>query len=233
MGDRQPEEKYRHEIKYVASEQQLALIGIGLRELAKLDVHAGKDGIYRIRSLYFDDCEDRGLQENLAGIDPREKFRIRVYNADAGRIALELKRKERGKTQKLSCPLTREQCESLMRGRPLPWRGGYPPVLTKLLAQMHTRLLRPAVIVEYERTPYVCRDGNVRVTMDRNISSSASFLRFLDPEIPRRPVMEAGSHILEVKFDQFLPDTLREAMEIGSLRQTTFSKYAICRMFHL
>ncbi len=233
MKSREVEEKYRHEMKYVASQRQLALIGMRLDRLAKLDAHAGDDGTYRIRSLYFDDFDNRCLEENMAGTDPREKFRIRIYNANPDKITLELKRKERGKTQKLACPLDREQCERLIRGQPLTWKAEYPPLLQKLLAQMHTRLMRPAVIVEYDRTPYVYRDGNVRVTMDRNISSSGAFGSFFKKEIPRRPVMEAGKHILEVKFDEFLPDTIKEAMELGTLRQTTFSKYYICRMYHL
>lgn len=73
---------------------------------------------------------------------------------------------------KLSCPLTEEQCRTLMKGVPLPMRPDYPPLLQKLLLQMRTRLLRPVIIVDYDRVPYVCKDGNVRITMDKNIPAS-------------------------------------------------------------
>lgn len=225
--------KYRHELKYVSSEKELALVKNRLDALMSLDSHVKEKGIYTIRSLYFDDYDNRCYGENEAGTDPREKFRIRIYNGSAERISLELKKKERGKTLKLSCPITKEQCRQLMRGQPLPFDNGYPPLLLKLLLQMRTRLLRPAVIVEYDRVPYVCRDGNVRITMDKNISSSNQLLGFLEPEIARRPVMERGSHILEVKYDEYLPDYIKNSLELGTLRQTSFSKFYLCRYYHM
>ena len=223
--------KYRHELKYVSSETELALVKGRLDHLISLDSHVKEKGIYSIRSLYFDDYDGRCYDENESGSDPREKFRIRIYNGSVSKITLELKKKERNKTLKLSCPLTEEQCRMLMKGVPLPMRPDYPPILQKLLLQMRTRLLRPVIIVEYDRVPYVCRDGNVRITMDRNISASRQLDRFLEPVIPRRPVMEKGSHILEVKYDEFLPDYIKTSLELGTLRQTSFSKFYLCRRF--
>ena len=135
-----------------------------LSGLISLDAHA-KNGHYTIRSLYFDDYDDRCLLENENGTAPREKFRIRIYNGSAERISLECKRKERGMTHKTSCPLTREQTELLMAGQILPNVADQPPLLQKLTAQMLTRRLRPVVIVEYERIPFVYRNGNVRITV--------------------------------------------------------------------
>ena len=224
--------KYRHELKYVASQMDLALIKNRLDHVIALDSHV-KNGIYTIRSLYFDDYDNRCYEENEAGTDPREKFRIRIYNGSASQITLELKKKERGKTLKLSCPLTEEQCRTLMKGIPLPYDNSYPPLLQKLLMQMRTRLLKPAVIVEYDRVPYVCRDGNVRITMDLNISSSNQIDKFLEPQIAKRPIMAAGEHILEVKFDEYLPDYIKNSMELGKLRQTSFSKFYLCRYYHM
>ncbi len=114
-----------------------------------------------------------------------------------------------------------------MKGVPLPMRPDYPPLLQKLLLQMRTRLLRPVIIVDYDRVPYVCKDGNVRITMDKNISASRQLDQFLEPVIPKRPVMEKGSHILEVKYDEFLPDYIKTSLELGTLRQTSFPNF-IC-----
>ena len=205
--------KYRHELKYVSSEMELALVKGRLDHLISLDSHVKEKGIYSIRSLYFDDYDGRCYDENESGSDPREKFRIRIYNGSASKITLELKKKERNKTLKLSCPLTEEQCRTLMKGVPLPMRPDYPPLLQKLLLQMRTRLLRPVIIVDYDRVPYVCKDGNVRITMDKNISASRQLDQFLEPVISKRPVMEKGSHILEVKYDEFLPDYIKTSLE--------------------
>ena len=223
--------KYRHELKYVSSEMELALVKGRLDHLISLDSHVKEKGIYSIRSLYFDDYDGRCYDENESGSDPREKFRIRIYNGSASKITLELKKKECNKTLKLSCPLTEEQCRMLMKGVLLPMRPDYPPLLQKLLLQMRTRLLRPVIIVDYDRVPYVCKDGNVRITMDKNISASRQLDQFLEPVIPKRPVMEKGSHILEVKYDEFLPDYIKTSLELGTLRQTSFSKFYLCRRF--
>ena len=109
--------KYRHELKYQISDAQVQMLKNRITHLIPADRHAGADGTYTIRSLYFDDYENRCLRENEDGTDPREKFRIRIYNHSDQRITLECKRKERGKTHKTSCPLTRQQTELLMQGK--------------------------------------------------------------------------------------------------------------------
>ena len=225
------EPKYRHELKYICTAAELAMIQGRIHHLIPLDSHAGENGMYQIRSLYFDDYYDRCYYENENGTDPREKFRIRIYNGKTDKISLELKKKERGKTLKLSCPLTEEQCRMLMRGEVLPDSDEYPPVLQKLLLQMKTAMLRPKIIVEYDRVPYVYKLGNVRITLDKNISSSSAIDTFLNPTIPKRPIMPAGQHVLEVKFDEFLPDYIYHTLQLRNLRQTAFSKFYLCRKF--
>lgn len=231
MAEKEENKKYRHELKYICTAAQLAMIQGRIHHLISLDSHVGEDGMYQIRSLYFDDYYDRCYYENENGTDPREKFRIRIYNGSADRISLELKKKERGKTLKISCPLTEEQCRVLMKGEVLPEDPGYPPVLQKLLLLMKTTLMRPKIIVEYDRVPYVYRLGNVRITLDKNISSSSAIDTFLDKEIHKRPIMPAGQHVLEVKFDEFLPDYIYQALQLKNLRQTAFSKFYLCRRF--
>lgn len=224
-------EKYRHELKYQITDAQVQLLKNRINHLIPADSHAGENGVYSIRSLYFDDYENRCLRENEDGTDPREKFRIRIYNASSDRITLECKRKERGKTHKTSCPLTVEQTRALMAGKILPNIGSQPPLLQKLTMQMMTRRMHPVVIVEYDRIPYVYKNGNVRVTLDTNIASSSAVERFLDEDILSRPVMPAGQQLLEVKYDEYLPDFIYRSLQLHSLRQTAFSKYAICRKY--
>lgn len=227
----QTEQKFRHELKYPISMGEIELIKNRLKHLLPLDAHAGENGMYTIRSLYFDDYENRCFYENENGTDPREKFRIRIYNHSTSRITLECKRKERGKTLKTSCPLTPEQTKILMQGRPLPDIGQQPPLLRKLTLQMLTRRLRPVVIVEYVRIPYVYPNGNVRITLDTNVTSSKAVECFLDEQIPKRPVMPLGQQLLEVKYDEYLPDFIYRNLQLQNLQQTAYSKYYICRKF--
>ena len=52
------ENRFRHEFKYLSTLGQLKTIQVRLTGLIPLDPHVGPDGIYNIRSLYFDDYED-------------------------------------------------------------------------------------------------------------------------------------------------------------------------------
>ena len=224
-------QNYRQERKFLISDIQIPVIRSRIDHLLSPDTHAGQTGSYSVRSLYFDDDRNSCFYENENGTDPREKFRIRIYNGSTDRIMLECKRKERGRTLKTACPLTPEQAFALMRGVCLPHTEDTHPLLRKLTLQMRTRRLHPAVIVEYDRIPYVCPNGNVRITLDTNISSSGSIMQFLERDIPKRPVLTLGQQLLEVKYDTYLPDYIFQSLQLGDLRQTAFSKYYICRKF--
>lgn len=227
--------KYRHEYKYLVSAGQLAVLENRLDSLVDRDAHAGSEGAYEIRSVYFDDYRDFCFYQNEAGVDPRAKFRIRIYNADDSRISLEKKSKKNGMTHKEQAALTREQTECFLSGEGLSIEADrlkeYPPLLQQFAVLYRMKRLRPRVIVNYERVPFVCKQGNVRITFDRNISSSDRFDLFFEKELPQYPVMAAGEHVLEVKFDEFLPEYIKTQLEMGHLRQTSFSKYYLCRKY--
>ena len=227
------EAKYRHELKYIVSAAQIPLLKSRIAPIMRLDPHAVPGGKYNIRSLYFDDYDNHCYYENENGTDPREKFRIRIYNHSPAAIHLECKRKERGKTLKTSAEITVEQVNQSMEGAPWTNLESLPPLLRKMKLQMDTRLLRPVVIVEYERIPYVYKNGNVRVTFDMNVSSSADVSRFWEENLPRRPVMPPGMQLMEVKFDEYLPDFIYRGLNLGVLRQTAYSKYYLCRKYTL
>lgn len=222
--------KYRNEIKYICSEQELRLIEQQIQSICKRDSHAGSQGIYEVRSVYFDDYNDSCYLENKNGVNSREKFRIRIYNGDMSRVRLECKQKQNGKNHKFSAALTGEQCMSILQGNfALPEEA--PPLLGKFYLQYHTKMLRPKVIVQYERTPFIYETGNVRITFDRYVSGSKNILDFDQKKLDVRPVMQTGLHVLEVKYDEFLPDFIRETLQIQNLQQTAFSKYCMCRKF--
>ncbi len=224
-----PKSIYRHELKYLISAAELPLLKSRIVNLMQPDPHAGANGIYNIRSLYFDDYYNRCFFENATGTEPREKFRIRIYNHSPERILLECKRKEHGKTMKKSCPLSFEQAGELIQGHLLPQSEELPPLLRRFMWEVQTRGMHPVVIVEYDRLPFIFKAGNVRVTFDTQISSSSNISDFFSDTIPKRPIMPVGQHLMEVKFDEFLPDFIYRSLNLNRLQQTTFSKYYLCR----
>ena len=196
------------------------------------DPHAGSEGLYTIRSLYFDDYYNTCYHENEDGTDPREKYRIRIYNASDSRITLERKQKECCMTRKTSSPLTRDQAQLLIDSTPLSFADAQNPALRKFLLLMMLRQMRPSIIVEYQRAAYVYHIGNVRVTFDTNIVSSCDFANFFSPSVFCRPILPLGFHLMEVKFDQFLPDFIYQSLQLNQLQQTTFSKFFLCRKYN-
>lgn len=224
-------DKYRHEFKYPISEVELKIIESRIKGILKKDTHVGLSGKYIISSLYFDDYDDTYFYENENGTDPREKYRIRIYNHDSSRISLECKRKESGKTLKKSCFLSREQLERILEGESLDVNESDSPLLHKFAELQCSKGLKPKVIVEYERIPYIYKLGNVRITFDINLSSSSDVRLFLKGNYTKRPVMPRGMQLLEVKYDEFLPDYIFRAMQLNSLTQTAFSKYYLCRRY--
>ena len=225
--------EYRHELKYVVSVQQIECLRSRIQSLMNLDRYADEKKRYNIRSVYFDDYKNTCYLENEDGTSPREKFRMRIYNAGKEEVHLELKRKDRGKTHKDSCILTQDQCKAFLEGTGLPDDQENPAVLRKFCLKYKTELYRPKVIVEYEREPYVYKNGNVRITFDTDIRSSNCIDRFFEKKIFSRPIMPFGYHLMEVKYDEYLPDHIYLSLQLENLQQATFSKYYLCRKYNI
>lgn len=221
---------YRNEIKHVITAADKSAICNNLSAIAQLDPHAGESGQYFIRSLYFDNVYDHALREKIDGMNEREKFRIRCYNHDHSFIQLEKKVKRNSLGYKLSAPLTKEEVQRIIDGD-LDWMllSGHP-LVTELYCKMHTQLLRPAVLVDYTRTPFVYESGNVRVTIDEDIRTGLKCTDFLDPNCITVP---AGDQVilLEVKWDEYLPAVIQRAIQLKGRRADAFSKYQTCRIY--
>lgn len=220
---------YRHEWKHEINEADLLTLRLRLRVLMQSDPHA-VDGTYTIRSLYFDTPTDTALREKLDGVGVREKFRIRYYNGDTQTIHLEKKSKWNSLGNKQRAALTVEEAQALVDGR-LDWMKEHPHGLVReLYAKMRTRGLRPKTIVEYTREPFVYAPGNTRVTFDHHIRTGLGCTDFLNPDCIMIPAGDAPV-ILEVKWDTFLPDIIRDAIQLPGRRAGAFSKYAQCRIY--
>lgn len=224
---------FRHEQKYVAPETVLSVLEERARMVMPIDMHAGEENRYQIRSLYLDDVDNSCYWENEDGTDPREKFRIRIYNCSPERIMLERKQKRHGMCHKVSEPMDLARCQTVMEGNIPAIRQSDGFLMRAFIMRMQSRGLRPVTIVTYERDPFVWREGNVRITFDRNIRSSTDFAHFFDPQLASRPVLGVGTHMLEVKYDELLPGFLNAMLQTTLLRVTSFSKYYLCRRFAL
>ncbi len=223
---------YRHELKYKICLADYFAIRQRLIPVMKPDIHTGPDGRYLIRSIYFDNVDDKALREKVNGVQRREKFRIRYYNDNFSYITLEKKIKYNNLCMKIDAAITKDECRAVLDGR-TAWMIEHPAELVReFYCKINSQQLQPRVLVSYIREPYVYEAGNVRVTFDAHIRTSLFHRAFLERQVHDVSATEnSGELILEVKYDAFLPDIIACLLQSEGLRQQAFSKYGVCRRF--
>ncbi len=221
--------EYRVEQKYLVPQGQLMFLQKQLEGCMAYDKYHPDGEPYTIRSVYFDDMYDSFLQENEDGTDNREKYRIRIYEGDLSEIHLECKSKLNGFIKKVKENLTREECLCYINKEVPAMHAEDGFLKKKIYALNHLSRLQPVQIVEYERVAFVEPLGNVRVTLDRNICGTAKVENFVKENIQGVPALPVGMHILEVKYDELLPDYITRILRSVPLQRTSFSKYYYTR----
>ncbi|MCL2045686.1 MAG: polyphosphate polymerase domain-containing protein [Oscillospiraceae bacterium] len=218
----------RHELKFNINETDIAILRARLRIVAKADENAIENGRYKINSLYFDNYNDKAVFEKLSGQSKREKFRLRYYNNDTSFIRLEKKSKINRLVFKESTMINQQQCERLLDGDYKVLLEGNEQLFLELYSKITYQNLRPKSIVVYTREAYTYEPGNVRITFDTDIRASNNVLGFLNEYHPTIP--SAKAMVLEVKHDAFLPNVIRDMLQIGWRNQSEFSKYTASRI---
>lgn len=221
---------YRVEDKYTCSERELALLQARLKAVLQPDKNQVHDNGYKITSVYFDDLSDTHLRDTEDGNRLRQKYRIRIYNDSFKTIKLEVKYKRDCRVFKKAKTITLEQLKLLLAGQCIPdEQPSLDNTITLFNTAISTRGLRPKVIVEYDRAAYVFDAGNVRITLDRNLRASTDFEAFTNNNQAHYESVPGFDRVLEVKYDEFLPGFIARILETGTMNQTSFSKYRICR----
>lgn len=218
---------YRHEYKFLISASAAELLKLRLPTVMARDPHAGPTGQYTIRSLYFDDGNYAAYEEKMSGISDRVKYRIRYYNYDTSVIKLEKKEKHGGLTRKTGKGITLADALHLQNR----CAGDCPNTGGELLTELRWGIaggLKPAILVDYDRTPFVCNAGQTRITLDENIRTRPYDADLLASEKAMVPVLEPGQVVLEVKFNDFLPGYLSDALADIPKVNLAISKYVLC-----
>lgn len=220
--------RYRVEDKYDCTAGEMYQLQRRLGAVLSADRNESTKEGYQVISLYFDDFADSCLNETQQGSDQRLKYRIRIYNHSLDRINLEVKEKRGSRVLKRARPITEREMRLLMSGQCIPAAASTEDPAFLFNLGIRTKILRPKVIVAYERKAYVYAPGNVRITFDRSIRTSRR-----TEEFGRRTIsydrLYGQNAVLEIKYDEFLPEFIRQLLEQDSLTQTACSKYRLCR----
>ena len=221
----------RHEYKYYTTQAELSVLRSILRPMLRPDPNGDCNNEYIIRSLYFDTYDDEALEEKIAGVGNRKKYRIRIYNFSDAVIKLECKSKLGDLISKQSISIPRDLADQLIAGDPEGLQRMKHPLLRDVYREMKTRLLHPAVIVDYVREAYIHDAQQVRITFDKQLRTGLFSDDVFNANLPTYPVFDQPVEILEVKYDEFLPSYLQEVLSGITAERSAISKYVWCRRY--
>lgn len=220
---------YRKELKFLCADSDLIDIENRIKTVMKKDQNQIGDS-YNIRSIYFDDPYNTCFHENSAGIGTRHKYRIRIYNRSDSFIRAEIKTKYRETITKSASELSLKQFNDIMNRSHLSHLIGHNDTLDRYAEAILGKGYCPAAIVEYNRVAYTYQPCNVRITFDKDICASHHFDLFFEKDLNAFPVLKPGMHVLEIKYDEFLPAFIEELLSCSSLERTSCSKYYLSRL---
>ncbi len=220
----------RHELKYAINHLEYSYLRSRLKTVMQTDRNASSNGDYHIRSLYFDDLANSAFEDKEAGVKVRGKYRLRIYNHSDQIIKLEFKEKFNNLISKSSRTVSRTFVEKILQQKLHFCDVQADPFLQDFYLAVRMNGLRPKLIVDYIREPYISRMGNVRITFDKQLQAGISQNDLFGKLACASPIL-TGSMILEVKYDDFLPEHIRSNLQLARHQLMAVSKYTLCREF--
>jgi hypothetical protein len=218
---------YRNELKFFINAHQKNVMANKLSKICQRDPFCDADGGYLISSLYFDDYNQSALFDKLGGIRDRKKYRVRVYNYQSNVIKLERKIKRGNVTEKSHVQISKEEYDTLVSGEASFLRHKEDVVAKDFYLNYRTRNLRPRVVVEYRREPFIYKYGDVRITFDYYLKAGV-FQKDLFSNGYMISAIPQDQIILEVKYTGYFPDVIRNIIQIANLQWQSCSKYVMC-----
>lgn len=220
----------RHELKYYIPYSDYIINRQILKKLMKQDPHQKSDDGYFIRSLYFDDLYNQSVEEKLAGVEHRDKLRLRIYDTEQDWVKLERKRKHNDYVNKSTVIITKDQAQKLIIGD-ADWLLGVGSRTSRsIYLDFKTRFMRPVAIVDYDREVYMMDYNEIRITFDKRLRANVTDLDLFSDKVTTVPLVPDEVIIMEVKFNGFLPPWFSDLLRLNNGARSAVSKYAQSRM---
>ena len=221
----------RQELKYyvnsIEAERMRSLFNATLLK----DEYSSNNNEYTVSSLYFDNFDNKNLDEKLDGILSRKKYRIRIYNKDLSVIKLENKIKENNTISKISTVISKEDSINLCNCNFNNFKNN-DDVFLKMINYLNIFKHRPKVIVEYQREAFYLPYNNIRITFDKHLST---YNNFTDINNIKKgisfTVINEDMITLEVKFNNELPIHIKNLLSIIPASRASIGKYVLGQRF--
>jgi hypothetical protein len=225
----------RFEIKYILNKKISFDIQNKIKNFMDLDGFAKlvPSQQYFVRSLYFDNDYFHNFREKTDGIKLRHKFRIRTYSSERDKssiIYLEKKGRFNERTYKIRKKIELDDLDEILNNKSnkikLLKKFENDFLVNDFVFDYFKKLIKPKVIVDYYRKPFVNKIGNYfRLTFDKNINSILSNNLFNSSNQQKKTI--AGYEILEVKFDRTIPPWFQKLIQSYQLKRVSVSKYVL------
>ena len=219
---------YREEKKFLLNIEEFRRLAHHLGHFLMEDEHNGSLG-YRVRSLYFDTMYDKDYFEKLDGVELRRKIRLRIYDPENDFALLEMKQKQGQYQLKRSLRITRDDAYELIQGNYTPLLRYSEDFAAECYALMQMQVYRPKTIVEYNRKAFIAKENKIRITFDNQIVSTESDANLFAKDLNMNPVLDPFAVVLEVKFNGFLLDYIKDLISNAQKSELSVSKYMLAR----
>ncbi len=222
--------KYRNEIKFIISKTMAEVLKQRLSLIMSVDTNSyNSDNSYLIRSLYFDNENSDAYYEKMDGVEYRKKYRIRIYNFDDKFIRLECKYKHNNMTSKDQILIDKELCSKIVDGNIDDIDLTKDNLLRQFALDYRLNRLEPSIIVDYNRVAFTYHVSEVRITFDSQIKSGMYNYNLFDKNATTYSVIDDNQMVLEVKFNEILPESIALILQTVPTFRQAFSKFAACR----
>ena len=219
---------YREEKKFLINIEDFRRHAHHLEQVMHEDEHNGPLG-YHVRSLYFDTIYDKDYFEKMDGVELRRKIRLRIYDPSNDFALLEMKQKQGQYQLKRSLRVSRGDAEELIMGNYSPLLKYSEDFAAECYALMQMHLYRPKTVVEYNRKAFIAKENKIRITFDNQIVSTESDWNIFAKDLNMNPVLDPFHVVLEVKFNGFLLDYIKDLLSGVQKSELSVSKYMLAR----
>lgn len=227
-------EGWRHELKFLLPTGFIPGLRDAFAPYVALDAYCRErdDRKYTVRSIYYDSLDLDFFFEKIDGFEVRKKLRIRTYDApgDHDIAFIEIKRKHGryGFKDRLKLPL--DHIPGVLDLDNQNWQSMVPSYgsqrVLRRMRELSTKMnLQPTLLVTYDREAMVgLENTRHRVTFDCNLRSLKNPL-LGDIFTEKMTPVITDLFVLELKFDEWMPDWMGQIIKDFDLTVGSYSKY--------
>ena len=219
-------------MKYILTHKEHLRIAKALEGFLDRDKHAGKGGIYRISSLYYDSPDLSCYRNKLDGIKYRRKLRIRVYkDSDMAYGFVEIKQRINRTVQKRRLVLPMDEAKALCSGEDIDIDRLDPvdrETASEVLFLVKALNMRPQCIISYHRRPFEGSryDFGLRITFDTHLKYRMHELD-MTTSCRDRFFLPPDAVVMEIKANEKVPMWLISHIGAFQCNIKRISKYCI------